>query len=211
MFGIINFGAFIVAGIILNLTPGADTMYILGRSISEGKKSGVISALGIASGALLHCIFAALGLSILLAKSATAFSIVKYIGAGYLIFLGIKLLLSKAASITEVFEQGKNTQNYSKIYVSGILTNLFNPKVALFFLAFLPQFIEPNHATSVLPFLVLGLTFVATGTLWCLVLALFSAKLASKIRKNNRIKLWLDKTTGGLFILLGIQLALSKK
>ncbi len=96
MFGIINFEAFLLAGIILNLTPGSDTMYILGRSISQGKKAGILSALGIATGALVHCLFAALGLSIILAKSALAFEIVKYVGAGYLIFLGLKMLISKS-------------------------------------------------------------------------------------------------------------------
>lgn len=211
MFGIINFSTFILAGIVLNLTPGADTMYILGRSISEGKKSGIISALGIASGALLHCVFAALGLSVLLANSAIAFSVVKYIGAIYLIYLGVKLLLSKSTPISEVLLKEKHTQSFSKIYLSGILTNLLNPKVALFFLAFLPQFIDPNYATSALPFIILGLTFVATGTTWCLILALFSAKMADKIRKNQKVKLWLDKSTGLLFVFLGVKLALSKK
>lgn len=211
MFGILNFGTFILAGILLNLTPGADTMYILGRSISQGKKSGIISALGISSGALLHCIFAALGLSIVLAKSATTFSIVKYIGAAYLLFLGAKTLLSKSKQANAIVEETEKKQNYSKIYVSGILTNLLNPKVALFFLAFLPQFIDPNYTTNALPFLILGLTFVSTGTIWCLVLAFFSAKMANKIKKNTKIKTWLDKTTGVLFIFLGIQLALSKK
>ncbi|EZH75789.1 homoserine lactone transporter [Aquimarina atlantica] len=211
MFGILNFGTFILAGILLNLTPGADTMYILGRSISQGKKSGVISALGISSGALLHCFFAALGLSILLAKSATAFSIVKYAGATYLMYLGIKSLLTKSTAIAEGIKEKETTKNYIKVYTSGVLTNLLNPKVALFFLAFLPQFIDPEYTKSAIPFLILGLTFVTTGTIWCMILAFFSAKLANKIRQNNKVKFWMDKTTGVLFILLGIQLALSKK
>ncbi|WP_024769414.1 LysE family translocator [Aquimarina macrocephali] len=211
MFGILNFGTFILAGILLNLTPGADTMYILGRSISQGKKSGVISALGISSGALLHCLFAALGLSILLAKSATAFSIVKYAGAAYLLYLGIKSLLAKSTAIAEVIKRKDTTQNYLKVYMSGVLTNLLNPKVALFFLAFLPQFINPEYAKSAIPFLILGFTFVTTGTIWCMILAFFSAKLANKIRGNSKVKFWMDKTTGVLFILLGIKLALSKK
>ncbi len=210
MFGIINFGAFIVAGILLNLTPGADTMYILGRSISQGKKSGIVSALGIASGALVHCLFAAMGLSILLAESAMAFTIVKYTGAVYLMFLGSKALLSKSSTIA-LLEENDSKQNLVKIYASGILTNVLNPKVALFFLAFLPQFIDPNYTATFLPFLILGLTFVATGTMWCLLLAIFSAKLATQIRKRPKIKSWLDKSTGVLFILIGIQLALNKK
>ncbi|GAA3644919.1 LysE family translocator [Flavivirga jejuensis] len=210
MFGIINFEVFLVAGIILNLTPGTDTMYILGRSISQGKKAGILSVLGIASGALVHCLFAALGLSIILAKSALAFEVVKYAGATYLIFLGIKMLISKSNEKFELNEK-KEKPNYRKIYISGIFTNILNPKVALFFLAFLPQFINPHYTQSPIPFLILGLTFVSTGTLWCLTLAIFSSKLSNRIRQNYKIKKWLDKITGGLFISLGIKLALSKK
>lgn len=210
MFGITNFEAFILAGIILNLTPGADTMYILGRSISQGKKAGTLSALGIATGALIHCVFAALGLSVILAKSALAFEIVKYVGAAYLIYLGIKMLITKKDENFELKENNKQI-NYRKVYFSGILTNVLNPKVALFFLAFLPQFINPKYSQSFLPFLILGLTFVTTGTIWCLTLAMFSSKLSNTIRKNYKIKKWLDKTTGGIFIALGIKLALTKK
>lgn len=210
MFGIINFGAFVLAGIILNLTPGADTMYILGRSISQGKKTGVLSALGIATGALVHCLFAVLGLSVILAKSAIAFEAIKYIGAAYLIYLGIKMLLSKTEKDFGI-NTNKEQLNYRKIYISGILTNVLNPKVALFFLAFLPQFIDPEYSQSYLPFLILGLTFVTTGTIWCLVLAIFSSKMSHTIRRNYRIKKWLDKTTGIIFMGLGIKLALMQK
>ncbi len=210
MFGIINFEAFLLASLLLNLTPGADTMYILSRSVSQGKKAGFISALGIASGALTHCLFASLGLSILLAKSALAFQVVKYVGAIYLIYLGIKMFRSSSKGSFE-FKKELSEINYRKIYISGILTNLLNPKVAFFFLAFIPQFINEAHSTSLIPFLVLGLTFVTTGTIWCLILALFSSKSSNKIRKNYRFKMWLDKITGSLFIILGIKLALSKK
>lgn len=210
MFGIINFEAFLLAGIILNLTPGSDTMYILGRSISQGKKAGILSALGIATGALVHCLFATLGLSIILAKSALAFEIVKYVGAAYLIFLGVKMLISKSNGEFDLKKENKQV-NYRKIYISGIFTNVLNPKVALFFLAFLPQFINPEHAQNFMPFLILGLTFVFTGTIWCLILAIFSSKLSDKIRQNYKIKKWLDKITGGIFVALGIKLALTKK
>lgn len=210
MLGIINFETFLIAGIILNITPGADTMYILGRSIAQGKKAGVLSALGIITGALFHVIFATLGLSIILAKSALAFQIVKYVGAAYLIYLGIKMLLSKQSGNFELSTSNQET-NYKKIYVSGILTNILNPKVALFFLAFLPQFINPNYENTSLSFLLLGITFLATGTIWCLLLAFFSARLSTSIRKNYKVKTWLDRITGGVFIALGIKLALSKK
>lgn len=210
MFGIINFETFLIAGIILNLTPGADTMYILGRSIAQGKRAGVLSALGISTGSVFHIIFATLGLSIILAQSALAFEIVKYLGAAYLIFLGVKAVLKKADGKLEL-SQGGQTTDYGKIFLSGVLTNLLNPKVALFFLAFLPQFIDPGYAENALPFLILGMTFLITGTVWCLILALFASKLSNRIRKNPGIKKWLDKITGGIFIALGIKLALTRK
>lgn len=208
MFGIINFGTFLIAAIILNITPGTDTMYILSRSISQGKKAGVLSALGITTGAIFHVVFATLGLSIILSKSAMAFEIVKLLGAIYLIFLGLKTILKKSSNN---FELENKQISYRKIYLSGILTNVLNPKVALFFIAFLPQFINPEYTKSSLPFLILGITFLTTGTIWCLFLALFASKLSHKIRENYVIKKWLDKITGSIFIALGIKLALSKK
>ncbi len=209
MIGILDFSSFIVAGIILNLIPGADTMYILGRSVSQGKMAGLMSALGIASGALIHCIFAALGLSAILAQSAIAFEIVKFLGVVYLIYLGLKMLLSKSDDQFALSE-GEEQVNLRKIYFSGILTNVLNPKVALFFLSFLPQFIDPAYAHSPIPFLILGMTFVITGTVWCVLLALFSSNLSLQIRKNFKFKKWLDRTAGGLFIYLGIKLAFQK-
>lgn len=208
--GIINFEAFLLASILLNLTPGADTMYILGRSISQGKKAGLLSALGIGTGTLFHCLFVVLGLSIIIAKSALAFQIIKYIGAGYLIFLGIKMLSAKQKKSLDLSDLNKRTSN-RKIFFSGILTNVLNPKVALFFLAFLPQFVQSENIENPLPFLILGLTFVTTGTFWGLTLAFFSSRMSSNIRENNRIKKWLDKVAGGIFIVLGVKLALSKK
>ncbi|MBC5992194.1 LysE family translocator [Pontibacter cellulosilyticus] len=209
MFGIINFGAFLLAGVLLNLTPGSDTVYILGRSISKGRKAGLLSALGISTGALIHTVFAAFGLSIILAQSATAFNVVKYAGAIYLIYLGVRSVAAKHKSEFAIKENATFISN-RKIYLSGILTNVLNPKVALFFLAFLPQFIDPGYANSALPFFVLGLTFVTTGTIWCIVLALFSAKLSNRIKQNIKVRVWLDRFTGMVFILLGVKLALLK-
>ena len=210
MFGIINFEAFLIAGILLNLSPGADTMYILSRSIAQGTKSGLLSALGIATGALVHCMFATLGLSILLAKSALAFNLVKYLGAFYLLYLGYKAIMNKSLEAMELDLKNQEQVNYTKVYLSGILTNVLNPKVALFFLAFLPQFIDPTYASQAAPFFVLGLTFITTGTIWCIILALFAARLSQKIRNNRQFKFWLDKAAGSIFILLGIKLALTQ-
>ncbi|MGM8888150.1 LysE family translocator, partial [Psychrobacter sp. 1U2] len=152
MFGIENYLGFILAAILLNLTPGTDSMYIITRSVSQGNKAGLYSVLGIVTGILVHTVLAALGLSIILANSPLAFTIVKYIGASYLCYLGFKMLTSKSKSILSdsLPNNGKLVQaeslNYRRIYKQGVLTNTFNPKVALFFLAFFPQFVDSNYA-----------------------------------------------------------------
>lgn len=210
MFGIINFTTFLLAGILLNLTPGADTLFILGRSIANGKNAGILSALGISTGSLIHTLLAALGLSVLLSESQIAFNVVKYIGAGYLFYLGIRTLFTSNKNDSIVVKYNTPKKN-SHIYLSGILTNLLNPKVALFYLAFLPQFINPNYANPFISFILLGLIFTTTGTIWCLALAIYAANFSKKIRANNKIKIWLDRITGLVFISLGIKLALNEK
>lgn len=210
MFGIENYLSFIVAGIILNLTPGADTMYILTRSVSQGRKAGMYSVLGIATGSLVHTILASFGLSIILAQSATAFAIVKYLGVAYLVYLGVKMILKKKNSFNP---SSVNTEQpkLRKIYTQGVITNVLNPKVALFFLAFLPQFIDPNYATGALPFMILGFTFMTTGTLWCLFLAFASSLITKTLRENNRVGVLLQKLSGMIFIGLGIRLLMQKQ
>ena len=210
IFGIENYWGFIVAGIILNLTPGNDTIYILTRSIAQGRKAGYYSVFGIVSGAMVHTIFAALGLSALLAQSALAFSIVKYIGVIYLVYLGIKMLLSKK-QIFEIDSLNYQPKNLLKVYKQGFLTNLLNPKVALFYLAFLPQFISPEKTNGAIPFLILGITFMTTGTIWCLFLAYASSLITGTLRKNDKIGSVLQKLSGFIFIGLGIKLLLGKK
>ncbi len=210
MFGIVNYGTFLISGILLNLTPGTDTMYILARSISQGKKAGIVSVLGISTGIVCHIILVTLGLSVILAKSDMAFTVVKYMGAVYLVFLGIQNIVKKKGESFEL-NHHKESFNYKKIYISGILTNVLNPKVALFFLAFLPQFIDPDYTESCLPFLILGATFLLTSTAWSMVLAVFASKISEAFRKNDNIKKYLDTVTGVLFIGIGIKLALAKK
>ena len=210
MFGITHFTAFLIAGILLNITPGSDTMYILGRSIAQGKKAGIASVLGISTGSLVHTLCAGLGLSVIIAQSPFAFNVIKYLGAIYLFYLGIKMLLNKSSNEFNI-DTTDTKIDVKKIYYSGILTNVLNPKVALFFLAFLPQFVDNQHIGDPIPFLLLGLTFVFTGTIWCLILALFSSLLAEKIKKNYTIKTWIDRITGIVFIAIGLKLALEKR
>ena len=208
MFGIINLPAFIVASALLIVSPGVDTVYILSRSIAQGKKAGIYSVLGIVTGSLLHVTLAAFGLSIIIAQSVTSFNIIKYAGAVYLSYLGIKMLLAKPIA---QLDTDTPFLNVGKLYISGILTNLFNPKIILFYLVFLPQFVKTSEAHNPIPFLILGLMFIIPATVWCIMLVLFAVKLSQKLRQNNKISVWLNRATGVVFIALGLKLALISK
>jgi RhtB (resistance to homoserine/threonine) family protein len=209
MFGIHDFGLFLCAGVLLNLTPGPDTIYILGRSVAHGRRAGVASALGICVGSIFHTCAAAFGLSAFLATSAWAFSAVKLAGAAYLIFLGVRALLHREDElhVAAKFEQNDPVAAFRQ----GILTNVLNPKVALFFLAFLPQFIDSATPSKMAAFLVLGLTFVTTGTIWCLVLAWFAAAFSARLRGNTTVAAILNRAVGSLFIFLGLRLAFAAR
>lgn len=208
MFGIHDFGLFLISGILLNLTPGPDTVYILGRSIAQGREAGVASAFGISIGSIFHTCAAALGLSAILATSAFAFGTIKIIGAAYLVFLGIRMIFDRGKELRLPSNFRRRTTLAA--FRQGILTNILNPKVALFFLAFLPQFIDPASSTKIPAFIVLGLTFVTTGTIWCLVLAWFASVFSDRLRKSETISQWLNRTAGALFVFLGFRLAMTK-
>lgn len=209
MFGIENYLGFILAGILLNLTPGSDTIYILTRSMAQGKKAGLVSVLGISSGCLVHTLCAAFGLSFILTSSATLFNLVKYAGATYLVYLGIKMFKDRS-QLFETQQSGFEREDLFKIYRQGLITNALNPKVALFFLSFLPQFIQPEQTHGPLPFLVLGATFLVTGTLWCLFLAYTASTMTNTLRNNARIGQMMQKFSGMIFVGLGLQLAFKK-
>ena len=209
MFGIHDFGLFLCAGVLLNLTPGPDTVYILSRSIADGRRAGVASALGICIGSIFHTCAAAFGLSALLATSAWAFSAVKLAGAAYLIFLGLRALLQREYDL-HVPAKFKLSDPIAALR-QGVLTNILNPKVALFFLAFLPQFIDSATPSKMAAFLTLGFTFVITGTIWCLLLAWFAATFSARLRGNATIAAVLKRAVGSLFIFLGLRLAIAAR
>jgi threonine/homoserine/homoserine lactone efflux protein len=209
MFGIHDFGLFLAAGVLLNLTPGPDTVYILGRSIAHGRRAGVASAFGICVGSIFHTCAAAFGLSAFLATSAWAFSAVKLAGAAYLIFLGIRALLRTDHDVHVPAKLEQSDQ--AAAFRQGVLTNILNPKVALFFLAFLPQFIDSATPSKMAAFLTLGLTFVTTGTIWCLVLAWFAATFSTRLRGNATVAALLNRAVGSLFIFLGLRLAFATR
>lgn len=208
IFGIHDFSLFFTAGIILNLTPGPDTLYILGRSLAQGREAGMASAFGISLGSIFHTCAAALGLSAILATSALAFAGIKLLGGVYLVFLGIKMILDRRRELA--LPSNFRHRTTLAAFRQGVLTNVLNPKVALFFLAFLPQFIDPASNTKIAAFITLGLTFVTTGTIWCLVLASFAATFSSRLRKNESMGQWLNRAAGGLFVFLGLRLATAK-
>jgi RhtB (resistance to homoserine/threonine) family protein len=210
MFGIHDYWLFIGTGIVLNLTPGQDTMFIMGRTLTGGLRAGVASALGIVVGSLCHTVAAALGFSAIIATSATAFGLVKLLGAAYLIFLGAKLLWSRAPAQPEAAAAAASSCAAWSCFRQGIITNVLNPKVALFFLAFLPQFIDSNSPTKAFAFLALGATFITTGLIWCLVLVSAAARLRLFFQRNRNARTMIDRITGALFLTLGVRLAWSR-
>src|ERR1043165_1204839 len=209
MFGIHDFALFITTGVLLNLTPGPDTLYILGRSIAHGRRAGVALALCIWVGSIFHTGAAALGLSAVLVTSAWAFTFVKLAGAAYLIFLGVRALLEKEHELS--MPAHFKRRGAAAAFRQGIVTNILNPKVALFFLAFLPQFITASAPSKTIAFVVLGLTFVATGTAWCLILAWFSSAFSTRLRENPTFTAILNRAVGSLFVFLGLRLAVAAK
>lgn len=207
LLGINELWLFILSGLLLNVTPGPDTAYIIGRSIQLGWRGGAAAALGICSGCLVHVFGAAIGLSALLMTSAAAFTVLKLVGAAYLVFTGFQMLLSRAAPIAEAAVQD-GTVSLRRVFWQGALTNVLNPKVALFFLAFLPQFVAADSPHKTAAFLALGLIFIFNGTLWCLGVAAFASKAASRIRHSQRVIAWINRVLGGMFIYLGIRVAM---
>jgi threonine/homoserine/homoserine lactone efflux protein len=214
MFGIHDLALFVVSGLLLNIAPGVDFLYVLSNSASRGTVAGVWAALGIGAGCIVHILFAALGLSAILASSAIAFTVVKWVGAAYLIYVGISLLrqrrgmglvLSEAAA-----PQGAALGN-KRIFWQGFLTNVLNPKVALFFLAFVPQFIAASSPTKVQAFLLLGAIFNTTGTAWNLFVAWAAGMLTRRLQLASRVGLWVNRSLGALFNALGVRLGLSSR
>lgn len=207
MLGINDLWLFVLSGILLNILPGPDSLYIISRSAGQGFKAGSVAALGIGSGTLVHIFAAALGLSAILATSATAFMVVKIIGALYLISIAISMILSRAQPTSKV--AAVQPMPLRRIFRQGFLTNVLNPKVALFFLAFVPQFIDPASTHKALAFILLGLIFNLNGMIWCHLLAWSSAHASRRVKQNPRLTLWLNRLAGGLFGYFGVKLAFS--
>ncbi len=206
--GIHDLAIYMVACFVLYVTPGPDTFLILTRSTTMGARAGMVAMAGIVMGGFVHIIAATVGLSAVLAASATAFTIIKWVGAAYLVIIGIQMLLAKATA-APLFGSGK-AYPYGTIFMQGFLSNALNPKVAVFFLAFLPQFIDPASEQKALAFFVLGCLFNLGSVFWNSFTAITSAKFASFIKEPNAA-LWINRSGGACFLGFGIKLAMTEK
>jgi len=209
MYGIENLSAFILAAIVVVVSPGVDTIMVLTRSISRGKTAGLYSAVGVSLGLLVHTCAATFGLSIILAKSAFAYSFIKYLGAAYLIYLGYKSITAKTQQ-NELLSTAKPFGNV-KMFYTAFLSDVLNPKIAIFFLAFLPQFVSPEAINSPVPYFLLGSIILFITLIWCTSLALLGSRIAVFFNKSKRAEAIMNKTSGIVFILLGLKVALTKK
>ena len=203
---------FIAAGLLLNLTPGPDVLYIVTNALRSGARTGVVAALGITAGCFVHIFAAAVGVSALLAASATAFTVLKWVGAAYLVWVGVRLLFSKGQDAINLEASGADALRaggLKGVFIHGFGTNALNPKVALFFLAFLPQFIGPQVENKTLAFLLLGLLFNFNGLWVNIAWALAAAWMARRLATVRKAMHWLDRAAGAMFVGFGLKLALS--
>ena len=214
MLGIHDLPLFVISGLLLNIAPGPDSILIMTRSASQGWRAGSAAALGIGAGTCVHILAAALGLSAVLAASSWAFAVVKWVGAAYLVYIGLQMLISRrqapAASASGA-SAGVSALSWSKIFRQGFLTNVLNPKVALFFLAFVPQFIAPDAPHKALAFLLLGAVFNLNAMLWCHFLAVSTALASARLRVGGTLATWLNRSIGALFLSFGLKLALAER
>jgi threonine/homoserine/homoserine lactone efflux protein len=206
---IAHWSTFFIAAILLNLTPGPDIAYVLAHTVKNGLRSGFAALFGVWSGLFLHVVLAAIGLSAILATSATAFLFIKWLGAMYLIWLGIQALRSNGSSIG--LKTGQASSSDWRIYVQGILVATLNPKVAFFFLAFLPQFVVPGAGSASAQLFLHGFLILVVGAFIEPIIIVVCAKVSSQLGKNSRVIAWTERSLGALFIGLGIRIALSEQ
>ncbi|MFD2058091.1 LysE family translocator [Mesorhizobium calcicola] len=188
--------------------PGPATLLTVARATSSGTKVGIATGAGIAAGDVVHTAMAMVGISAIIATSAALFSIVKYIGAAYLVYLGIRAIIEKTPANPAA---GSLAISAGKAFRQAILTEVLNPKTALFFLAFLPQFVRPENGSVMLQFTILGVVFVMLGLLSTVVFAVSAGRLGSFLRRNPRVLKWQGKIVGGIYCALGVRLALQQR
>ena len=202
-----TFLLFVMGALALVASPGPDFLYVLSRGIAQGPKAGILSAVGISLGLLVHTALASLGLTVLLQTSFVAFQIVKFAGAIYLIYLGVKMLRSHGFSP----QSERPALKSSAIVRQAMLTNVFNPKAALTFLAFLPQFVKPGNGSTEVQVLILGVTLVLLALAWFILIGTFAGSVGAWLHSRPRFSGWVQTLTGGVLIALGVRLAFAKQ
>lgn len=210
MAGIENFAFYLFSAFIFTITPGLDTVLILNRSLTNGRRAGILSSIGISAGILCHTALAAFGLSMLITQSETAFTLLRYLGAAYLSYMGASKLFSRKAPDIRTSKSQKADQGFCYFFLSGLATNLLNPKVILFFIAFFPQFVRPGYYNAPQPYVILGLVYTFISVLWLSCLSILSALLAHRLLHSRTFTLWLDRFAGLIFLFMGIKIALSE-
>lgn len=206
--GLQNFITFILTATLFIITPGIDTLLILNKGLSKGRTSALKTSLGLNTGIILHTLLAGFGLSLLIEKSEIVFNLIKYLGAFYIVYLGIVKMIEKEKPRTPI--KNINIKNRLKSdYISGLTTNILNPKVALFILAFFPQFITPLQTKNPVPYILLGLTYSGIKLVWFIILIFLTEILTKNLKTNHKINLLVDKISGAIFILLGISILLN--
>lgn len=214
MFGITDFWLFLLAGLMLNITPGPDTAYVVARS-TAGLRSGALAALGIGAGCFVHITAAAIGVSALVMASATAFAVLKLAGAAYLVGAGTRMLWQTRRQAPAPAEAAGGAplvaMTSRAVFWQGFWTNVLNPKVAIFFLAFLPQFIGPGAGNPTIAFISLGLVFNVTGTAWNIAMAWMAARTTRALGGGRGGLIWIERALGAMFIGLGLKLALAER
>jgi threonine/homoserine/homoserine lactone efflux protein len=206
MFNFQHLYLFFIASLVLNLTPGNDMLFVASRSISQGIKAGIVSSLGVFVGCFVHILAAVLGLSIIISQSAYLFQLIKFAGAGYLIYLGIKAFIAKPNVDTGNAEPVK--ANYWKLFKQGVITDVLNPKVAIFFLSFLPQFIDPHSPFFKIQLFSLGFWFDLQGSTALIIVACILGKTKDFFKNNPRVWMIQEKISGVILIGLGVRIAL---
>ncbi|MDN8614693.1 LysE family translocator [Variovorax ginsengisoli] len=199
---------FVAAGLLLNLTPGPDVLYIVSHSLRSGARAGILAGFGITAGCFVHIIAAALGLSALMAASSTAFTVLKWVGAAYLLWVGVRMLFSRPSGAAPALAAA-GPANAKSVFLGGFWTNALNPKVALFFLAFVPQFIAPGTDDKALAFFLLGVLFNFNAIFVNVAWALAAGWTARRVGLVQRGMHWLQRGAGALFVGFGLRLALS--
>lgn len=207
MLGTTDLWLFVLAGLLLNITPGPDFAYVVARGATGGWRAGCAAALGIGAGCFVHILAAAVGFSAVIATSSLAFTALKIIGALYLCYVGLSMLLSSKVAPTP--DSAPPLLTPQKIFFQGFLTNALNPKVALFFIAFVPQFIHRDVQNAPLAFLLLGSIFNTTGTVWNLFVAWLASRARARFQQSAWV-LWLNRCIGGVFVAVGVKLAFTK-